>query len=133
MIEGYILDPVDRPVARYRNDRERERMRQPGIDRNQSLCAAPHQHVGILLDKISTVPVMGDEVKKVLFEKAVPDSAHHLCVVAVGEYRNQDANRHGAAVSQRSGKKTGLVIKLERRGANTFPCRFRNGASRHLI
>ena len=77
--------------------------------------------------------MVGDEVEILFLEKPVSYSGHHLCVIAVGKHRNQNADRHGAAIAQGSCKETGLIVEFERRLANSLPCSFRNGASRQLI
>src|SRR5882757_2067944 len=115
------------------HDRKREFVDQVGINRNQALGAAADQHARILLDQIGPVPVVGNEVEIVFLEQPVSDTGHHFRVIAVGQYRHQDANRHGATISQRAGKETGLVVEFERRLANSLPRSFRDGASRHFI
>src|SRR5580698_39538 len=79
------------------------------------------------------MPVMGDEVEIFLFEKAVSYAGHHFRVVAVGQYRNQNADRHGAAIPQGPGKKTGLVVEFKRCFADSLPGSFRNGAPGDLV
>src|ERR1700735_4441837 len=76
---------------------------------------------------------MGDEVEILLLKQAVSNSGHHLGVISVGQYGHENADRHGAPISQGASEETGLVVELERRLADSFPCRFGNGAARDLV
>src|ERR1700693_3935954 len=110
MIEDYVRDPADAPVTGYRNHRERKLTHQVRIDGNDTFRAAANQQTGVLLDEISAVPVVSNEVEILLLQEAVTDAGHHFRVITIGEYRNQDANRHGAAVAQGASKKTRLIV-----------------------
>jgi hypothetical protein len=88
---------------------------------------------GVLLDQVGPVPVMGYEIEILFIEEPVSNPRHYLCVIAVGEDRNQDADGHGAATSQGSCKEAGLVVEFERRLADTLPRSFGNGASWNVV
>ncbi len=77
--------------------------------------------------------VVGDEVEIFLLEQAVSDASHHFRMIAIGQDRNQNADRHGAAISQGAGKETRLVVEFERCLADSLPGSFGYGTSRNLV
>ena len=133
VVEYYVGDSTHTPMAGDRYHGQWQLVGQVCINRNQPLGAAADQHAWILLNQIGSVAVVSDKVEIIFFEQAVADSGHHFGVIAVGQHRNQDADCHGAAISQRSRKETGLIVEFECRLADSLPCSFGNGTSGHII
>src|SRR5882757_5679067 len=133
MVKHYIGNSTHTAMAGDGHDWKREFVDQVGINGNQTLGAAADQHARILLDQVGPVPVVGDEVEIVFLEQPVSDTSHHFRVIAVGQYGHQDANGHGATISQGAGKETGLVVEFDRCLANSLPGSFRDGAPGYFI
>src|ERR1700677_332348 len=133
IVEHYVGYSAHPPVACDGNHRQRQLVYQVGVDGNQTLRAAADKHARILLDQIGWMPVMGDKVEIFFFEETIPYAGHHFRVIAIGQYRNQNADRHGTAIPQGPGKKTRLVVEFKRCLANSLPGGFGNGASGDLV
>ena len=112
---------------------QRQIIYQVGIDGNQALGATADKHARILLDQIGSMAVMGNEVEIFFFEEAVSYAGHYFRMIAVGQDRNQNADRHGAAIPQGPGEKTRLVAEFKRCLADSLPGGFGNGASGDLV
>src|ERR1700733_5902956 len=133
MVEHDVGNSAHTLVAGNCNHGQRNLVNQIGVDRNQTLRAPADQHAGVLLDQVRPVAVVGYEVEILFLEKPVSNASHHFRVIAVGEDRNQNADGHGAAISQGSGEETGLIVEFERCLADSLPRSFRNGASWNLV
>src|ERR1700678_1152255 len=133
IVEHYIGYPAHTPVAGDDDYRQRQIVYQVGVDGNQTLGATADKHARILLDQIGSMPVMGNKVEIFFFEEAVSYAGHHFCVIAIGQYRNQNADGHGTAIPQGPGKKTRLVVEFKRCLADSLPGGFGNGASGDLV
>jgi hypothetical protein len=82
-----LLMATDMPVTCDSQHRNGNRMFEPRVDRNESLCTTSDQHPCVIFNQASFVPVMRREVEVSDLDQLVADSAHALRVIPI-EKRN---------------------------------------------
>lgn len=73
------------------------------------------------------------EIKIAFLHEVIADAAHDHGVIAVAQFRDENADGEGALFAQGAGEKTGLVIKFACGGADAFARFVGNGAAGDVV
>ena len=73
------------------------------------------------------------EIKIAFLHEVIADAAHDHGVIAVAQFRDENADREGALLAQRAGEKAGLIIEFARGGADAFASFVRDGAAGDVV
>ena len=116
-----------------RDDRNGNGMLQQRIDGDDALGSAANEHPRVLLDQLRLMAMVRGEVEVSGVDEIVADSAHHLRVVSVAQFRNEDADCLGLAAAKGSSQQVGLIIQFARSGLDAIARFLRNRPARHIV
>ena len=82
-----------------------------GVENQKAIDGAFHQHARVLLDELALPVMAGGEVEVVGRREFLNYATHHAREVAFAQIGGEDADAHGAALTQRAGKVVGAVVE----------------------
>ena len=133
LVEDHIGDAVNVAMGGHGDGGHRKIVVKRGIHEDESLGSAAHQQARILVYQLGLMAMMRGELEIALLHQVIADTAEHLGVIALTQFRHQDADGMGATIAQGAGEQAGLIVELLCSGLDAIARGLRNGPARHVI
>src|ERR1700722_6025400 len=83
-----------------------------GVNGDQRFSTPIDEHLTVFFDQIFAMAMMGREIEISGLNQVIPNAAHHLGVITVSEFGNQDADSERAAIAERTRQQAWLIVKF---------------------